>query len=296
MLIATRHQVFEANGDRPKPLIEDARILALSCEAQTTAIVTESDLIVNWESTGSDIPSDVEAVDILDDGSIFVGTEGPHLYRYVSGGLELVESFESLECREDFWTPWGGPAAIRSFAHTPDGWLYADVHVGSIIRSEDRGKSWAPVTPDLHEDVHQVATHSRETDLVVANTADAVYVSEDRGSSWNHRSEGLPYRYGRAVAIHPENPECFIASVSRGPHSNVEGRLYRSEDAGRSWEHIEDGFPASTTNNIDTFQIAFSEDGRAWSSVDSDLYVSEDGGICWSVGWTAPEPITLLAG
>ena len=93
MLIATRHQVFEANGDRPKPLIEDARILALSCEAQTTAIVTESDLIVNWESTGSDIPGDVEAVDILDDGSIFVGTEGPHLYRYVSGGLELVERF-----------------------------------------------------------------------------------------------------------------------------------------------------------------------------------------------------------
>ena len=47
MLIATRHQVFETNGDPPEPLLEDARILALSSEAQATAIVTESDLIVN---------------------------------------------------------------------------------------------------------------------------------------------------------------------------------------------------------------------------------------------------------
>jgi len=131
--------------------------------------------------------------------------------------------------------------------------------------------------------------------MIYANTANAVYVSEDRGKSWSHKAKGFPYRYGRAIAVDPEDADCIMATISRGPHANVGGRLYRSDDQGNSWEHVTKGFPKETSSNIDTFQIAFSDDGRAWAAVNHNLYVSSDRGESWSVYWTAEDPIKMIA-
>ena len=68
-----------------------------------------------------------------------VGEEGP---------AERVVAFDELACREEWYTPWGGPPAVRTFAKTQDGFCYADIHVGSIMRSPDEGISWEPVTPE----------------------------------------------------------------------------------------------------------------------------------------------------
>jgi len=107
---------------------------------------------------------------------LLLGTEAPHLYRLRggSGPAERNPSFASLEVRGEWLTPWGGPASLRSLAATGDGWVYADVHVGSIVRSPDRGESWRPVTPTLHRDIHQVATTPASDERVYANTYLAV--------------------------------------------------------------------------------------------------------------------------
>ena len=297
MLFASRSVVYRLVGDRPETLYQDGRIRAIARSGDLTAIVSDEGLVVH--DGGHTLQVDlgesdrVESVDILDD-RILIGTEGPHIYRSENGQVQKLEAFDALENRDDFYTPWGGPASVRSFAHTGDGWIYADIHVGSIMRSPDRGDSWQPVTPDLHEDVHQVVTRAADPDTVYANTADAVYVSNDRGETWDQRSEGLPYSYGRAIAVHPEDGDCLLATVSRGPHSNVDGKLYRSDDRGHTWAHVTDGFP-ETSGNIDTFQIAFSADGRAWAAIDRDLYVSENRGKSWTVFWSAPEPIKRIS-
>jgi photosystem II stability/assembly factor-like uncharacterized protein len=154
--------------------------------------------------------------------------------------------------------------------------------------------SWEPVTPDLHEDVHQVATSPQVDERVYANTANAVYLSDDRGKSWHHRSAGLPLVYGRAIAVHPQDPDCIMATVSRGPHGDARGRMYRTLDAGRSWDHVTDGFPESVPGNIDTFHIAFSPDGDAWAIVGSVLYRSRNAGRHWESFWDASEEIVMI--
>lgn len=302
MLIATDNAVYQMSDGHPYPIYENGpvRAIARAGSRDLIAIVSDEGLTVHQGDTvtRNEMPDTnrVEAVDILDDGQMLVGTEGPHIYRFSDGAIERIESFAKMKSREDFYTPWGGPASVRSLAHTREGWVYADIHVGSIMRSRDRGHTWEPVTPDLHEDVHQVVTLPSEPNTVYANTADAVYVSEDRGSSWEHRDGGLPYSYGRAIAVHPDDGDCLLATVSRGPHANVDGRLYRSDDRGRSWSHVTAGFPASTEQNIDTFQIEFTQDGRGWAAADRDLFVSEDRGQTWKVVWSAPDPVRQIAG
>jgi len=233
----------------------------------------------------------VEPLDLL------VGTEEARLYRLTNDGpAERVESFDELECRRGWHTPWGGPPAVRSLARSSDGWVYADIHVGSIMRSPDGGHSWEPVRPDLDEDVHQVATSAAAPARVYANTARGVYVSEDHGEAWLGRAADLGGRYGRAVAVHPHRPDVVLASVSDGPHGDdVHAGLFRSTDAGRTWRHVVEGFPATSRDNIDTFAVGFSGEGVAWAIAGNTLYRGSGGGARWRRWWSAGGEIRMIS-
>ena len=306
MLIATHSNVYALNDNAPQNapdlVYEGSDIERVSEGNRYTVIVLKGgDLVLQsgdtTQTVATGIGDPIESLLILNENPLhlLVGTEGPHLYRVEGGKVERVESFEQLDCRENWYTPWGGPAALRCLDRTADGWVYADIHVGSIMRSPDGGASWEPVTPDLHDDVHQVATSPQINGRVYANTAHAVYISDDRGASWQHRSEGFPYRYGRAIAVHPQDSDCILATVSKGPHDDAQGRLYRSEDAGQTWEHVTHGFPESAPGNIDTFHVAFSQNGEAWAILGQTLYRSTDKGCSWSEAWEAPENIEMIA-
>ncbi|MEE2659471.1 MAG: hypothetical protein VX733_13275 [Candidatus Latescibacterota bacterium] len=256
------------------------------------AVVREGELARLHTELDSD---DVQCLRVVSDEPLvmLVGTEPAHLFRVTGDGLAVrVESFDRMGGRDQWSTPWGGPAAVRSLADSGRS-LYADIHVGSIARSSDNGDSWEPVRGDIHPDVHQVATCSAAPDRIYANTADAIFISEDRGDSWRHSVEGFVSRYGRAVAVHPRDPDLLLASVSRGPHKG-EGRLYRSADGGESWEHVRGGFPPFVEGNIDTFCLGFDDD-CAWAAVSNTLYRSDDYGVRWQECWEAPAEIRAIA-
>lgn len=302
MLIATSNEVFTLENGTPtqRLAIDGIRCLdeGIHCSAIGLAdgqVVVLANGQAQPQATG--IGDSVECIALLSEEplQVLLGTEPPHVY-CLNGDepARRLESFDALECRQSWYTPWGGPPAVRSLARSGD-WVFADIHVGSIMRSPDRGTTWEPVTPDLDADVHQVATAPMEGRLY-ANTADAVFVSDDYGHSWKHRKEGLASRYGRAVAVHPRDPDCLLASVSKGPgHGrDVQGKLYFSHDAGRTWTQALAGFPEAK-GNIDTFHIAFDAEGIAWAAVEDQLYRSEDRGENWSAFWRAPADIVALA-
>jgi photosystem II stability/assembly factor-like uncharacterized protein len=163
------------------------------------------------------------------------------------------------------------------------------------MRSADDGLTWEPVTPALNEDVHQVAVTRADDEHVYANTARGVYVSADRGRTWEHRAADLGERYGRAIAVHPRHPAVILASVSDGPHGDdVHGQLYRSDVGGRTWRQVRDGFPESTRRNINTYQVAFAKDGTAWAAVGRHLFVGGKGGTKWNRYWEAPSEIRTI--
>jgi photosystem II stability/assembly factor-like uncharacterized protein len=305
MLISTETQVFSLDEEKKgtpqlrfdavstRCLAQGARYGCLGLEGGTLVLLNGG----TDQQIDSGIAEPLECMLLLNEEplELLIGTEGPHIYRLnATGMVTRLERFEALECREGWYTPWGGPAAVRSLACAGD-WVYADIHVGSIMRSPDFGGSWEPVMPQLHEDVHQVVTVAQAPDRVYANTANAVYLSDDRGASWVHRSAGLPQRYGRALAVHPQAPDCLLASVSSGPHGGADGCLFRSEDAGHTWHHVQTGFPTTTEENIDTFQLAYDATGTAWCVVGDTLYRSDDRGREWVVHWTSPASLKMLS-
>jgi len=306
LLIALARQAYVIHSEEglPQSICEtDHEIAAADVSGELGALALANGEIVIVGSTdhtriatGIAEPVGSLLVRSSDPFRALVGTDdSAHLYSISDGSPgERVAEFDALACRKDWYTPWGGPPAVRCLASSSDGWVYADIHVGSIMRSPDGGASWEPVTPELHPDVHQVAVTPAAPSRVYANTADAVFVSDDRGASWRQASRGLSARYGRGLAVHPTDPHVVLASVSRGPRGG-DARLFRSEDAGNTWNAVDGEFPASCERNIDTFQIAFTRDGAAWAAVGTTLYVGRDGGADWRFHWEAPQEIRLLA-
>ena len=304
MLMATSTQVFSLEEGNPTQLLACEGIRCLAEGVRSSAVGLAAGRVVvlaegrsHPRAIGIDEPVECMAIMSEDPLQVLLGTEPPHLYLLdgEEGPAQRLESFDALDCRSTWFTPWGGPPAVRSLARSGD-WVFADIHVGSIMRSPDLGATWEPVTPDLHPDVHQVAAAPGAEGRLYANTADAVFVSGDYGSSWEHRAGGLENRYGRAVAVHPRDPDCLLASVSKGPggSGDVQGKLYFSSDAGRTWTRAVAGFP-EVRGNIDTFHLAFDAGGTAWTAVEDRLYRSDDGGRSWSGFWQAPDAILALA-
>ena len=221
----------------------------------------------------------------VDDGAL-VGTVEGHLVRLPTG--ERLASFEEAPGRHDWYTPWGGPAAVRTMAAGPDGTLYVNVHVGGILRSTDGGASWEP-TLDIDLDVHQVTVADDGT--VLAATARGLAISDDRGDTWTVIDEGLAATYARAVAVAGDT---VLLSVSTGPDGRRAAVYRRPLHGGDPFRRSAIGLPGTFPGNVDTFCLAGAGSVAALGTFAGRVYLSDDAGVSWATVAAGP-PVTCLA-
>ena len=217
-------------------------------------------------------------------GGMLVGTEHARLLRLARGTLSRVESFERVEGRDEWYTPWGDPAAVRSLAVATNGTIHANVHVGGVARSRDGGRSWAP-TVDVEADIHQVLAHPTRPDVVLAAAYEGFGISRDGGDSWQFVTDGMHAHYSRRWPSRPTPCSCrrrrgraagarrstasrstatrrssAATIASRGSPTTSTPRacrpparrglrhrgrpVFRSPDSGTSWELVTKGMPA----------------------------------------------------
>lgn len=128
--------------------------------------------------------------------------------------------------------------------------MYAAVEVGGVLISDDAGQTWrlaegSDGNPDIyrelgtmiHPDVHSIAVHPTDADLVTAATGGGLYRSADGGRKW----QNLYRCYMRAIWVDPADARHMIAGPADGVARN--GRIEESDDGGQTWRLASDGLP-----------------------------------------------------
>ena len=221
---------------------------------------------------------------------LFVGTSESHLFSLRDGKLRQVDSFEETEGRETWHTPWGGPPDVRSMSADPNGVLYANVHVGRVLKSRDGGKSWEP-TIEVNADVHHVLFDAGSNQLLAA-TARGLAVSADEGETWRFDVDGLHGRYLRSVAVAGET---VLVTASTGPFTERAAVYRRPVGGDGTFERCASGLPEWFASNIDTYWLAASDSLAALGTSAGDVFVSTDEGRTWSASADGLPPIRCVA-
>ena len=127
LLNGKRSGLWQLRGDTLEPIDQlSARpVTALApCGEETGAIVDGRAL---WHGAGGHwseraaLDGPVATCVALTPQGLLIGTAQAHLLRFVGGKLEPVESFDAVDGREKWYTPWGDPADVRSIAVALDG-------------------------------------------------------------------------------------------------------------------------------------------------------------------------------
>lgn len=221
---------------------------------------------------------------------VLVGTSDARLFRLHAEALDPIDSFDQVEGRGKWYTPWGGPPDSRSISVDPVGTIYVNIHVGGIIRSRDGGRSWEP-TIDVDSDVHRVVTVDGRPGLVLAACAEGLAASDDSGETWTFDTEGLHGSYCRAVAV---AGDALFVSASEGYRGRRSALYRRSLDSDEPFDRCEHGLPESFGSNIDSHCLAALGSVVAFGTEEGALYRSEDAGETWETAATGLPPVRCL--
>lgn len=122
-----------------------------------------------------------------------------------------------------------------------------------------------------------------------------MYVSYDKGQTWQHRGLGEMHHCGRIV-LHPENPDVlWVASMGHLYSPNRERGVFKTTDGGKTWKHvlyIDDNTGAidmamNPKNFDELYASLWYRERRAWNFTESGktsgIYKSADGGETWKL-------------
>ncbi len=163
------------------------------------------------------------------DGALLVATH-TGLFRAPSGETRMERVGDRMQDTMGFTVI--GPGSMLGSGH-PDGRDDLPPFLG-LIRSDDAGRSWRPVSLLGKRDFHVLEAEGRRVygyGSDFATRSGGFLASDDGGRSWEERKVPEPLV---ALALDPADPDRLIASGARA--------LHVSEDAGRRWRPL-DGPP-----------------------------------------------------
>jgi hypothetical protein len=276
VLVATDdgYHIITSSGDRHRAL-EGHRVEALSPGPNGTwvAVVDHHEIWQHaadgtWTPLASSEQPLASLVTVAD--VVFAGGAGPQVLRLDGATLRAPGDLDSVPGRDE-WHPVGYPMEVRSITATADGALLANIHVGGIIRSDDRGASWQP-TIEVDADVHQVLAHPTRPEIAVAAAAVGLCLSNDGGRSWAVVDEGLHATYGTSVAFDGDD---VLVGISDGPFAR-RSALYRHRGgtAAAPPERVGEGLPEWLAGNVDTRCLAVDSGRIALGDGDGDVWVN----------------------
>ena len=261
------------------------------------------------------------------DWSVMLGSDGYHVafdpdddrisYLEWQGGNVMRHDAATMELRDIRPQPavgdpperWNWDTPILISPHRPE-----TIYVASqrLWRSDDRGDSWMPISPDLTTDQnrYQLAAGDRvvSVDSVFDNAAMSLYstitavaespleqgllyvgtddgliqASEDGGASWRRcgRPDGLPdTAFINDIEASRHDGDVVIVAADDHKSGDYTPYLFRSRDRGRSWESIRGDLPDNTI--VWAVEQDHERSELLFVGAERGVHVTVDGGTSW---------------
>jgi photosystem II stability/assembly factor-like uncharacterized protein len=243
---------------------------------------------------------------------------GPERPNTLYCGVEPAALFESNDNGETWslnrglydhphraqWQPGGGGLCLHTVLPDPrnNGRITVAISTGGVYRSDDGGRNWqarnsgvrAEFLPDKDPEfgqcVHKVVQHPSHPERLFLQNHWGLYRSDNGGDSWNDIANGVPSDFGFGMVMHPHDAETvyIVPLESDEFRCTPEGKLrvYRTRNAGESWEPLSRGLPQKDAMET-VLRDAMSADplnpaGIYFGTRNGQLYGSRDGGASWS--------------
>jgi photosystem II stability/assembly factor-like uncharacterized protein len=186
--------------------------------------------------------------------------------------------------------------------------MYIGISAAGVFRSDDDGESWEPANkgtaadfmpdpfPELGQCVHKVLLHPARTERLWQQNHCGVYRTDDRGEQWERlEGNGLPSGFGFPIALDHRDPDVAFVIPEEGAENRVTPNdrlgVYRTQDAGASWELASNGLPepawvavlreGMASDRLDPVGVYFgtqsgsvfttADDGESWTEITSQL-------------------------
>ena len=174
-----------------------------------------------------------------------------------------------------------------------------------LLKTEDRGRSWTEVSPDLTQNdkekqgkgglpftnetaggelyntIFYVAPSPHEEGILWVGTDDGlVKLTRDGGATWTDITpEGIGETTVNAIEVSPHDPAAAYIAVTKYKFNDFTPHILKTTDYGRSWKPIVDGIAA------DAWVRVVREDpirrGLLYAGTETGMYVSFDDGEHW---------------
>jgi photosystem II stability/assembly factor-like uncharacterized protein len=188
-----------------------------------------------------------------------------------------------------------------SFAHSllvdprEPGTVFLAKAAGGLDKSVDSGATWRTV---IANDVKlaAVAISSQNPSIMYAasyvtdGSAGALFTSSDAGETWGQAPVSLPRGTVTALAINAKNERELYVGIDRdlvrSSDPNMNYGLFRSSDAGATWQHVGPTSSYSERVPVRVLAVDPQDFGNIYAGYGIDVYTSTDGGETWSVART----------
>jgi hypothetical protein len=214
------------------------------------------------------------------------------------------------------WTPGGGGMCLHTIVPDPANKqrMIIAMSTGGAYRTDDGGKTWRARNvgvraqflpnpyPEFGQCVHKIAHHKSKPERLFLQNHWGLYRSDDWGDNWTDIANGVPSDFGFAMTTHSTDADTvYIVPLKSDEFRctpDAKMRVYRTRNAGDSWEPLANGLPQE--NAFETVvrdgmcNDTHKSSGVYFGTRSGKVFASNDGGDSWmSVAESLPPVVCV---
>lgn len=216
----------------------------------------------------------------------------------------------------DKWMPGGGGLCLHTIVPHPTNResMIIAISTGGCYRTDDGGGTWNARNqgvravflpnkyPEFGQCVHKISRAAGKPERLYLQNHWGMYRSDDGADSWTDVANGVPSDFGFTVVAHPHDPDtAYVIPIESDEYRcTPEGKLrvYRTRNAGKSWEPLSKGLPQESALETilrdsmasDTLDPA----GIYFGTRSGKVYGSNDEGRSWALIHEGLPPVVCV--